>query len=633
MSSKNKLKEKILSWYDAIFGLDALVDEYDNFWDEFFLLRPKNEYLSDKVKALNEPKALQLLVEKCLHYGVSGSSIQCANCLQTLSIAVLALSKKFKPEHCFEFLDFLFGFDSATEKIDKLSNLILGSLNNRKQPLVKNLALSLFLSSVCARDTLESNPLSVRLLSSSISNSLSSVFETVSQDDLGERLLVSFVLLLSIRSAPNPAVQCMSCLDSALALDGIGAIIHEDLRSHIQTCLRAIDEVTQEESAKPGGWLSYMSSMFVQEQPKYSVSTADASLLTLLITLKMNRNFVPVLTQWRARENNSEEDRPDAGSPPLATFLEYTSLLQQNIRDKKKYNATMVAFNILTLIAQDQYANSFLHDSSVKFRLRLHRAPLRHRPVRLSDSNAIAASTFAAWIVEICAEFVISHLMKCFPLKIHALAIGVMHRLLIYQKRAKTRLNFNWRVIWETLIHLLRFVVSNISSLSRQHSIQEIHQLISQVLIVLNIFITFGDIVLLSTTSYDELYYELIRLKETFALLEKYIEKAIRDDVDAEGSRRCMALLFNIRAIQKHFEPILEDSHSQGLSEKEVLALIQSNYDSLNLRMLDGLDHFGSVSSSSLNSITVEVVRNVIVNTRETLLILDPLDYKQLLQS
>lgn len=68
-----------------------------------------------------------------------------------------------------------------------------------------------------------------------------------------------------------------------------------------------------------------------------------------------------------------------------------------------------------------------------------------------------------------------------------------------------------------------------------------------------------------------------------------------------------MALLFNIRAIQKHFEPILEDSHSQGLSEKEVLALIQSNYDSLNLRMLDGLDHFGSVSSSSLNSITVEV--------------------------
>ena len=51
MSSKNKLKEKILSWYDGIFALDSkLIYDYANFWDEFFLLRPKNEYLSDKIR-------------------------------------------------------------------------------------------------------------------------------------------------------------------------------------------------------------------------------------------------------------------------------------------------------------------------------------------------------------------------------------------------------------------------------------------------------------------------------------------------------------------------------------------------------------------------------------------------------
>ena len=93
--------------------------------------------------------------------------------------------------------------------------------------------------------------------------------------------------------------------------------------------------------------------MFVSEQPKYQVETADSSLLALLITLKMNRNFVPVLTQWRARENDDSPTAvPDAGSPPLATFLEYTSLLQQNIRDARKYNATTIAFSILTLIAE-----------------------------------------------------------------------------------------------------------------------------------------------------------------------------------------------------------------------------------------------------------------------------------------
>lgn len=631
MSSKNKLKEKILSWYDGIFNLDSkLIYDYANFWDEFFLLRPKNEYLSDKVKALSEPKALQLIVEKSLYYSVSGSSIQCANALQTQSICILALSKKFSPEHCFEFLDYLFGFDTTNEKIERLSQAVLHCLQNRKQQMIKNLALSVLLTAVSVRDSLESNPLSLRLLSSSISTSLSSSFEHPSCDLLGERLLVSFVLLLSVRSVNNPSVQTLSCLDSALALDGIGAIIEANLRGHIETCLKAIDQETAEEEPK-AGWLSYMSSMFVSEQPKYQVETADSSLLTLLITLKMNRNFIPVLTQWRARENDDSPTAiPDAGSPPLATFLEYTSLLQQHIRDKRKYNATMVAFSILTLIAEDQYANCFLHDDSVKFRLRMHRAPLRHRPVRMNDFQSITASTFAAWILEICSEFIISHLMKCFPLNIHVLAIGVMHRLLIYQKRAKCRLNFNWRSIWETLVHLLRFICTNFSALSKQHGAQEINQLISQALVVLNIFITYGDILLLSTTSYDELYYELIRLKDTFVLLEKHIEKSIRDDIDPDGSRRCMALLFNIRAIQKHFDPILEKHQSAGLSEKEVLSIVQSNYDSLSLRMLDGLDHFDRIYTCSLNSVTTDVVRNVIQYSRENLLILSPLDYKEL---
>ena len=97
--------------------------------------------------------------------------------------------------------------------------------------------------------------------------------------------------------------------------------------------------------------------MFVAEVPRYKIGVADSSLLVLLITLKMNRNFTPVLTQWRARES---EETPDAGagSPPLATFLEYVSLLQQNIREPNKYNATMVAFSILTVIAEGNLFDS-----------------------------------------------------------------------------------------------------------------------------------------------------------------------------------------------------------------------------------------------------------------------------------
>lgn len=630
MSSKSKLKEKILSWYDGLFELDkGLLNDHTNFWQEFFLLRPKSEYLSEKIKSVNTPQALQLLVDQCLEFSSTGSTIQVANALQTQSICMSALSQKFSQEHCFEYLDYLFGFDSTNEKVEKMAQIIINCAQRNNQNMIRNLALSLLLTAVSVRDSLEANPLSLRLLSSCLTNDISLLFEKISGDALGERLLASYVLLLSVRTNNNPCVQCLSCLDSALALDGIGAIVEANLRVKIEECLKEYTELSSQEdqNKNQSGWLSYMSSMFVAEVPRYKIGVADSSLLVLLITLKMNRNFTPVLTQWRARES---EETPDAGagSPPLATFLEYVSLLQQNIREPNKYNATMVAFSILTVIAEDQYANCFLHDDFVKFKLRLHRAPLRHRPVKVNDPASIQASTFAAWIFEICSEFIISHLMKCFPLQLHLAAIGIMHRLLIYQKRAKVRLQYNWRTIWETIIHLIKFVSSNVSSLIKQHGASEVHQLVAHALIVLNIFITFGDVLLLSTTSYDELYYELIRLKDTFAHLEKYIEKAIRDDVDNEGSRRCMALLFNIRAIEKHFEPILTAQNS-CLSEKDILGLIQSNYDALNLRMLEGLDQFERFSCS-LNKVTVDLVRSLVKESRENLLLLGPLDYKDL---
>ena len=84
MSAKSKLKEKILSWYDGLFELDnSLLYDHPNFWQEFFLLRPKSEYLSEKIKNLNNPQALQLLVDQCLEFASTGSTIQVANSLQT----------------------------------------------------------------------------------------------------------------------------------------------------------------------------------------------------------------------------------------------------------------------------------------------------------------------------------------------------------------------------------------------------------------------------------------------------------------------------------------------------------------------------------------------------------------------
>ena len=74
--------------------------------------------------------------------------------------------------------------------------------------------------------------------------------------------------------------------------------------------------------------------------------------------------------------------------------------------------------------------------------------------------------------------------------------------------RCRVRIGYNWRDLWSTLIALLKFVVSNESSLTKK---QDFFTICTQVIQIFNVFITYGDTFLPSAMSYDELYYELVR--------------------------------------------------------------------------------------------------------------------------
>ena len=65
----------------------------------------------------------------------------------------------------------------------------------------------------------------------------------------------------------------------------------------------------------------------------------------------------------------------------------------------------------------------------------------------------------------------------------------------------------------------------------RQFSHAKVNRLIISALIIINIFITFGDIILQTTNKYDELYYELIRLKSVFLQVENYVKKTDKNQV------------------------------------------------------------------------------------------------------
>ena len=93
-TKKPKFKEKIVALYDSVFeGKTART----NFWNEFFLIRPKRDALIAKIKSLLCPKHLHVLVQQSVLSCKEGNQFQKVNALQTL--VSLLTQKKISLTH------------------------------------------------------------------------------------------------------------------------------------------------------------------------------------------------------------------------------------------------------------------------------------------------------------------------------------------------------------------------------------------------------------------------------------------------------------------------------------------------------------------------------------------------------
>lgn len=120
---------------------------------------------------------------------------------------------------------------------------------------------------------------------------------------------------------------------------------------------------------------------------------------------------------------------------------------------------------------------------------------------------------FFFYSLDLLVEFILSHMMKKFPMELYILCAGIIQRILCYQKKCRIRLNYAWKELWTALISLLRFILQNENYLGKK---MNIFDLSIKVVNILNFFITYGDNFLPTPGSYDELYYEVIRMHQVF---------------------------------------------------------------------------------------------------------------------
>uniref|UniRef100_A0AAR2KVM7 Armadillo-like helical domain-containing protein n=1 Tax=Pygocentrus nattereri TaxID=42514 RepID=A0AAR2KVM7_PYGNA len=655
-SSKKPLKEKVVLMYDEIFTKDDPAKTNPRFWDELFLMKVNLEYLEAKLTSLDGDEVVMIkeninsLFHHCVQALEEEHQIKVVNALQTLCALFRGVHQKNKSATGFDIINMLVGFDKADLRMKDLMESLDGLLCGDGSESLKSLCLKLLLCLVTVTDNISQNTILEYVMINSIFEAILQILSDVSsRGQHGYDAVVLLALLVNYRKyeSVNPYIVKLSIVDDESTLDV--CIIMEIL----------FEQYKDKEEEDHGGFFSTLTnmvgSMFIADaEEKLSVQTNEAILLALYEAVHLNRNFITVLAQSHPEIDMAATPvstlpatptTPLGTTPPsldmlnnpelpldpnlqtsnlLITFLKYSSIVMQDTKDEHRLNSARLCLIILTCIAEDQYADAFLHDDNMNFRVNLHRMPMRHR--KKAAAKNIPSRPLVCAVLDLMVEFIVTHMMKEFPMDLYMRCVQIIHKLICYQKKCRVRLHYTWRELWSALINLLKFLLSNETTLLAKHNI---FHLALQVVNLFNMFITYGDTFLPTPSSYDELYYEIVRMHQVFDNLYCMVLR-VSTNVGQwkEPASKVTHALVNVRAIINHFNPKIESyaavNHISQLSEDQVLEVVRSNYDTLTLKLQDGLDQFERYSEQPketaffkelVRSISLNVRKNVSLNT------------------
>uniref|UniRef100_A0A0K8TR82 Armadillo-like helical domain-containing protein n=1 Tax=Tabanus bromius TaxID=304241 RepID=A0A0K8TR82_TABBR len=647
--SSKRPKEKVVYIYEIFFRGEDPTNDNSEFWNEFFLLQPNVDSFDNELTKLTMEQLLcakqniNLIFSKCIEMLESPHPKRLCNSLQTLCALFQAIFKKSSAEPTFDVIRTIFEFQEMDDKMKSLltqcNNILLGDVCEN----ARFMCLKLLLVIVTGTDNVSQNIILEYVMLHSLFDSFVHLLsDSTLRAQHGHDIVILLTVLVNYRKheAANPYIVQLSLLADELALNGYCQMISSSLIEFCRQYMQSLNNVQT-------SWFSSLSNivgnMFVSDEGcerVQQIKANNALLLALYEAVHLNRNFITTLAHTQAESSappspsntlNANQPVPDLATAPiiditqypmnlLVAVFQYCSIVMQDNKNESSIANLKLCFLILTCISEDQYANSMMHDNNLTFKVMLHRAQMRHRKLnidRLGKSQPLAAT-----LLDLLVEFIVSHLMKKFPMELYLLCIGVIHRILCYQKRCRIRLNYPWKELWAALIGLLRFLVTQEQNLVKKCNI---FYLSLQVINIFNLFITYGDTFLATTNSYDELYYELNREEKVFSEIHAMVLRytTMADCEYKEDVLKLMSSLVNILAIIKHFQnKIKEWLAEQGLStptEEQILDVVRKNYD-LTLKLQDSLDQYERYSETPRHTaFFTSMVRDVVIDTRKSI--------------
>ena len=171
----------------------------------------------------------------------------------------------------------------------------------------------------------------------------------------------------------------------------------------------------------------------------------------------------------------------------------------------------MLNLLILRIIIEDLAICRRLCDPETPLSVRLCRQRQPFLPPTPKIRPAIAS------ILDILVDTVNHNLRRHLDIPLYIATIGLVHRLLSYLTFTRTRLEYHWSLLWQTLLSFLRFLTTYAPSLIVQDP--EFSSLVNPFLYTLALAVISGESFLPNPGAYDDLFYKVRILEFTTPLL------------------------------------------------------------------------------------------------------------------
>ncbi|KAI8604636.1 hypothetical protein EDD21DRAFT_202158 [Dissophora ornata] len=539
---KMKLKEKFVEIYDMFLrGQDpAQGKDPDVFWDELFLIKVNEQYLSSSLAQTSED---QLLAIKDGINSIFLHAVQTMrdplpqrrlHAMQTLTIVLGEIFRKKFHNWSFDVIHLLTGLSHADLVFRTLVQGLGSILGSDESLEIQVVALRLAIALACGNDNVNKNSLNEYFMQKDIFSSLIKFFVTVESVSLASEAMALLGLLANYNKyeIQNPYLTNLSALKDEVALRKMSMIIAHTCDSMRRGYVEVMEDDGLSTVSKLTSALSYVTGMLWNPKAQDSSITdavfaqlPDGRVTVLLVFYDLiytNKLFLRTFLNYSASATSdpqSPTEQPaklEASETGLGSFLSFASYLLQHNRTHRTSPYTHLCLIIILILVEDPTSYPYLcsipqsqdipsallagMNTTSTVRLCRQRQPVLPKVKQ--------ARPMAAVLLDVILGFLKHNMKKKMQVDCFRIAVAIIFALASRFKALRVRLPYHWAEMWNTLQGLVKFLQVNNKGFEHQPDARD---LVAETIDLVNFFVTFGDLIMPDPASLYALYYEIVR--------------------------------------------------------------------------------------------------------------------------